>query len=459
MKRFEQFFCEKIVKVDDNEYAVYPKRGGKRLGTHDTKKDAVKQLAAIEISKKEKKGINEDIKKEDIDFTLPRGEEIVLKAEDKDYDRGLLVELLKDGGYEVAYWYGKLKPYPIEVLVDGKSVKKDAKKVTLKFHPELKESIEEAKWSQKYKDSIDCDNPKGFSQKAHCQGKKKKLEEVYKDSGLGKWFGKGGEGGTTKGGWDRYNTQGDKIGKCGDAEKGEGYAACLSAEKAKKLGKEGRAKFVKRKRAAQKKAGDPKKGKGEKGETKKSKKPTYVKTGASEKRKKLKEALLETKRIPKTRKNQDPDTHSDLYTDENPKGTIHGLKFATETDAKRSVKKIENSGKKHAHKIQAAVAMEQRAKAADKSGPAKVYRSYIEKMKEKTKKMQNENHELSPLTQYLIEGTKNVPTDPELWSRAKSAAKKKFDVYPSAYANAWAAKWYKKRGGGWKKETKKKGKK
>lgn len=29
------------------------------------------------------------------------------------------------------------------------------------------------KWSQKYKDSIDCDNPKGFSQKAHCQGKKK----------------------------------------------------------------------------------------------------------------------------------------------------------------------------------------------------------------------------------------------------------------------------------------------
>jgi hypothetical protein len=30
------------------------------------------------------------------------------------------------------------------------------------------------KWSQKYKNSIDCSNPKGFSQKAHCQGKKKK---------------------------------------------------------------------------------------------------------------------------------------------------------------------------------------------------------------------------------------------------------------------------------------------
>lgn len=32
----------------------------------------------------------------------------------------------------------------------------------------------ESKWTKKYKDSIDCSNPKGFSQKAHCQGKKKK---------------------------------------------------------------------------------------------------------------------------------------------------------------------------------------------------------------------------------------------------------------------------------------------
>lgn len=50
--------------------------------------------------------------------------------------------------------------------------------------------------------------------------------------------------------------------------------------------------------------------------------------------------------------------------------------------------------------------------------------------------------------QYIIE--KNVPTNPELWSRAKSMAKQKFDVYPSAYANGWASKWYKSKGGGWK---------
>lgn len=46
---------------------------------------------------------------------------------------------------------------------------------------------------------------------------------------------------------------------------------------------------------------------------------------------------------------------------------------------------------------------------------------------------------------------KNTPTDPGKWSYYKSQAKKKFDVYPSAYANAWAAKMYKKAGGGWRK--------
>ena len=35
-------------------------------------------------------------------------------------------------------------------------------------------------WSEKYKRSIDCDNPKGFSQKAHCQGSKKRLKEQFK---------------------------------------------------------------------------------------------------------------------------------------------------------------------------------------------------------------------------------------------------------------------------------------
>ena len=82
------------------------------------------------------------------------------------------------------------------------------------------------------------------------------------------------------------------------------------------------------------------------------------------------------------------DKHSDLYTDENPRGTIHGLGFKDVKTAKASVKKIEGSGKTHAHKIQAAIAMEQRARVMGKTAEAAVYRAYIEKMKKITKKRQ-----------------------------------------------------------------------
>ena len=77
--------------------------------------------------------------------------------------------------------------------------------------------------------------------------------------------------------------------------------------------------------------------------------------------------------------------HSDPYTDENPRGTIHGLKFATVDDAKASVRKIKSSGRTHAHKIQAAVAMEQRARVAGKVAAANVYRRFIESQKKKTR--------------------------------------------------------------------------
>ena len=77
-------------------------------------------------------------------------------------------------------------------------------------------------------------------------------------------------------------------------------------------------------------------------------------------------------------------SHSDLYTDENPKGTIKGLKFATVKDAEKSVNKIKRSGRSHAHKIQAAVAMEQRAKVAGKKTAAGVYRSYINSVKKES---------------------------------------------------------------------------
>lgn len=52
----------------------------------------------------------------------------------------------------------------------------------------------------------------------------------------------------------------------------------------------------------------------------------------------------------------------------------------------------------------------------------------------------------------LIE--RNAPTNPKKWAAAKAAARAKFKVYPSAYANLWAAKKYKSMGGGWKKKKK-----
>lgn len=50
--------------------------------------------------------------------------------------------------------------------------------------------------------------------------------------------------------------------------------------------------------------------------------------------------------------------------------------------------------------------------------------------------------------------SKNRPTNPKKWAAAKAKARRKFKVYPSAYANGWAVQEYKRMGGGWK--TKKK---
>ena len=89
-----------------------------------------------------------------VDLNLPVGEQKILKAED-DYDRGLLVKLLKDGGYEVAYWLEKPEVYPIEILIDGKSVAKDAKTVSFRFHPELEKA-----WITNPRGSLDTKNKK-----------------------------------------------------------------------------------------------------------------------------------------------------------------------------------------------------------------------------------------------------------------------------------------------------------
>lgn len=165
-----------------------------------------------------------------------------------------------------------------------------------------------------------------------------KINEVYRKSGLGKWFHSQSAGGSP--GWDRYDGSGKKAGKCGDSKPGEPYAACLSKQKAASLGKKGVASFVRRKRAAQNKAG-----KGDKDIAGKGNKPINV--------------------------------------------------------------------------------------------------SY------KTKKARNEMLSFLDYSLAMIV-EKNEPTNPKLWSSVLSQARSKFDVFPSAYASAWAAKKYKSKGGGWR---------
>ena len=63
-------------------------------------------------------------------------------------------------------------------------------------------------------------------------------------------------------------------------------------------------------------------------------------------------------------------------------------------------------------------------------------------------KTKNETMNIEERLNLFLE--KNCPTDSAKWSASKAAAKSKFDVYPSAYANGWAAKNYKSKGGGWK---------
>ena len=94
------------------------------------------------------------------------------------------------------------------------------------------------KWSAKYKRSINCANPQGFSQKAHCAGRKKNESEELEEN-LRKWF---------KEKWVRFNPQGKIMGPCARGSKKEGKPKCLPQSKAHALGKKGRASAAARKR-------------------------------------------------------------------------------------------------------------------------------------------------------------------------------------------------------------------
>ena len=112
-------------------------------------------------------------------------------------------------------------------------------------------------WSQKYKKSINCSHPRGFSQRAHCAGKRKQnesaeMEMVCEDCGmceahadldvnenLRDWF---------KDKWVRFGPDGKIRGDCARGSESEGKPKCLPQSKAHALGKKGRASAAARKR-------------------------------------------------------------------------------------------------------------------------------------------------------------------------------------------------------------------
>jgi len=320
---------------------------------------------------------------------------------------------------------------------------------------------------------------------------------------LRKWFGKGGEGGVGGGGWDRYNTKGERIGKCA-REPGEPKPKCLSKEKAAKMSKDEIAAAVKRKRREDPVADRPGKGgkpimssnKIDEQSTQEYQKfDRRVTSAMAAKTPELKIKLL------KLAGQAHPVKTAEEFMEACWKGYKQvGMKkkgkkmvpncvpeeveldemIALAAPIVRGVSAVSRIGQGVAKVSQAVKSGAQAVKSGIKkvgSGveDATKIAGEIKKQPLDTKKPQSGlKKELKkagqtaksavkttiggftsmyePREEYIME--KNVPTNPSLWSKAKAQARAKFDVYPSAYANGWAAKWYKSKGGGWKKSAK-----
>jgi hypothetical protein len=340
------------------------------------------------------------------------------------------------------------------------------------------------------------------------------LEKVYSNSGLGKWFNRESAGGGP--GWDRYDSTGKRVGKCGDSKEGAAYAACLSKQKAKKLGKNGISKFVKRKRRAQSEAGRGKKGTGGNG-----KKPIFVKTGASKVEESYQpdifivEGFADSKFSYPVVLGGELEAY-DLFVDK--QGNLYEVNGIEEQSGQLLIDFTIHNGINEGQDHQALIKineefglygeapenfinewgeLEESAQVSGKKvklnkimhGDVKKYKVYVKNDKGNIVKVNfgDPNMEIKrddparrknfrarhhcenpgprwkakywacktwssePVSSMLEEDTKNKAKDPKKWSSCISQAKSKFNVYPSAYANAWAAKCYKKKKGKWKK--------
>jgi hypothetical protein len=306
----------------------------------------------------------------------------------------------------------------------------------------------------------------------------------------------GGEGGVGGGGWDRYNTKGERIGKCA-REPGEPKPKCLSKEKAAKMSKDQIAAAVRRKREKDPVADRPGKGG----------KPKMVSN-------KIEEQSSEERYCPMCRKRErrmdcsygpamwDAVTIGGIKESKKPEPDHeHSMARSELSTIEKAVKRLKSKMKGEGN-IEAWV-QSKITKAADyidsaadylDSGEHNVHESMDEAkndpcwkgykqegLKKKGNRMvpncvpaesvsfeigsEHRGAQKQAKIRNLAKSTTNPgekeaatrklkeankPTNPKLWAKWKAKAKAKFDVYPSAYANGWAAKGYKSEGGGWK---------
>jgi len=272
---------------------------------------------------------------------------------------------------------------------------------------------------------------------------------AYED--LRKWFSKD----HPEGNWKRYNTKGEAIGPCA-REPGEPKPKCLSNEKAAKMSKDEIAAAVRRKRKADPIADRP--GKGGKPKMVSNK----IEEQSEEKRYCIKCKKMETR---------DECSYGPEMWD---KMTIKNFSEATKKDheysmARSQLSTVMNAAKRLKKKMEKgegeveAWVQSKITKAADYLDSAADYvdsgeHDNIEEAKDpcwtgyKKVGMKKKGNKMVPncVPEEVDLEEENKPTNPKLWAKWKAKAKAKFDVYPSAYANGWAAKGYKSEGGGWK---------
>lgn len=234
------------------------------------------------------------------------------------------------------------------------------------------------------------------------QPMKKNINEEFDDflnEDLRKWF----DPKAPEGGWKRINSKGEAIGPCA-REPGEAKPKCMSNEKRASLTKKERASAV-----ASKRKHDP--------NPERKGSPINVSNFGKGK---ISEACW------------------DRYIQK-------GMKKKGNRMVPNCVPEETEIQEANAAAIAAATAISKK-----KSGnyDEKGFRKTPYKNPDAPNRKTNDERKQEMKEENLLE--KNVPTSPEKWAQAKSQAKAKFDVYPSAYANGWAAKKYKEMGGGWK---------